>query len=53
VNSAEQLQAIQQQQMMQQMAMQGINPAITQAGQLMKQNMANQAQAQPTEGSNG
>ena len=53
VKSPEELQQAMQQQQMMAMMQQGLNPAITQAGQLMKQNMANQAQAQPTEGSNG
>jgi hypothetical protein len=46
VKSPEQIQQEQQQAMMMQMAQQGMNPAITQAGQLMKQGMANQQQAQ-------
>lgn len=50
VKSAEEIAQEQQQAMMQQMAMQGLNPAITQAGQLMKQNMANQAQEQGATG---
>jgi len=41
--SQEELQAQQQQQVMAAMAQQGINPAITQAGQLMKQGMQNNA----------
>lgn len=53
VKSPEEIQQEMQQQQMMSMMQQGLNPAITQAGQLLKQNMANQAQAQPTEGSNG
>ncbi len=53
VKSPEEIQQAMQQQQMMAMAQQGLNPAITQAGQLLKQNMANQAQAQPTEGNNG
>jgi len=41
VKSDEQVAAEQQQAMMAQMMQQGVNPAITQAGQLMKQGMAN------------
>ena len=51
VHTQEELQAIQQQQMMQSMMQQGINPAITQAGQLMKQKMANDNQ--PPQGEAG
>lgn len=50
VKSPEEIQQEQQQAMMMQMAQQGLNPAITQAGQLMKQNMANQ---QSQEGATG
>jgi hypothetical protein len=46
VKSPEQLQAEQQQAQQMAMMQQGINPAITQAGQLMKQGMANQSQDQ-------
>lgn len=46
VHTPEELQAQQQQAMMMQMAQQGLNPAITQAGQLMKQQMANDQQSQ-------
>lgn len=46
VKSPEQLQAEQQQAQQMAMMQQGINPAITQAGQLMKQGMANQTQDQ-------
>ena len=56
VKSPEELQAEMQQQQMMAMMQQGLNPAITQAGQLMKQGMANQAaaeQTQPTQGNNG
>lgn len=53
VKSPEEIQQAMQQQQMMAMAQQGLNPAITQAGQLLKQNMANKAQAQPTEGNNG
>lgn len=53
VKSPEQIAQEQQQAQMMAMMQQGMNPAITQAGQLMKQNMANQAQAQQTEGNNG
>jgi len=48
VKSPEQIQQEQQQAMMMQMAQQCMNPAITQAGQLMKQKMANDNQ--PPEG---
>ena len=53
VKSPEELQQAMQQQQQMAMMQQGLNPAITQAGQLMKQNMANQAQAQQPEGNNG
>ena len=46
VKSADQIAQEQQQAMMQQMAMQGLNPAINQTGQILKQNLANQAQEQ-------
>ena len=48
VKSPEQIQQEQQQAQMMAMAQQGLNPAITQAGQLMKQKMANDNQ--PPEG---
>lgn len=51
VKSPEQIQQEQQQAMMMQMAQQGLNPAITQAGQLMKQQMANDNQ--PPQGEAG
>jgi hypothetical protein len=44
VKTPEQLQQEQQQAQMMAMAQQGLNPAITQAGQLMKQSMANDNQ---------
>lgn len=50
VKSPEQLQAEQQQAQQMAMMQQGINPAITQAGQLIKQTMANQAQEQGAQG---
>lgn len=50
VKSPDQLQAEQQQAQQMAMMQQGLNPAITQAGQLMKQNMANQAQEQGAQG---
>lgn len=45
VKTPEQIQQEMQQQQMMAMAQQGLTPAITQAGQLMKQHMANQADA--------
>ena len=51
VHTPEELQAQQQQAMMMQMAQQGLNPAITQAGQLMKQKMVNDNQ--PPQGEAG
>lgn len=50
VKTQEQIAQEQQQAQMMAMMQQGLNPAITQAGQLMKQNMANQAQEQGVTG---
>jgi len=44
VKTPEEMQEEMQRQQMMAMVQQGLNPAITQAGQLMKQNMANNAQ---------
>lgn len=50
VKTPEQIAQEQQQAQMMAMMQQGMNPAITQAGQLMKQGMANQAQEQGATG---